>query len=116
MNLDNLANYIHTITEHSTMCNGVCSVVQEVRLNVINAVKKIHMESSTKVKGSGSKKTRYAVNIGPVLGHMATGGGHSKLSETAAALQCAWNVHSLVLKPKLAKHGRLNCRLKPGHL
>ena len=48
--------------------------------------KEFYMESSTKVKGSGSKKTRYAVNIGAVLGQMATGGGHSKLNETAAAL------------------------------
>ena len=32
------------------------------------------MKSSTKVKG-GNKKNRYAVNIGAVWGHMATGGG-----------------------------------------
>ena len=46
----------------------------------------LHLESSAKVKGSGSKKTRYAVNVGAVLGQMATGGGHARLNETAAAL------------------------------
>lgn len=40
-----------------------------------------------KVKGSGNKKSRYAVNMGGVWGEMATsGGGHSNLNEAAAAL------------------------------
>ena len=49
--------------------------------------KEFHMKSSTKVKGSGNKKNRYAVNIGAVWGQMATGGGHSTLSETSAVLE-----------------------------
>ena len=43
-----------------------------------------YLESSSKVKGK--KKTRYAINIGAVWSQMATGGGHSNLTETAAAL------------------------------
>ena len=46
----------------------------------------LYLESSTKVKGSGIKKTRYAVNVVAVLGQMATGGGHARPNETAAAL------------------------------
>ena len=74
---------------------GVCCIVQEVRREGLASIlmvecnkcsDKFYLESSTKVKGSGDKKTRYAVNIGAVLGQMATGGGHSKLNETAAAL------------------------------
>ena len=95
MNLENLAKDITTISEHSAMCNGVCHINQEVRREGLASVllvecekcsKGFYIESSTKVKGSGSKKTRYAVNVGAVLGQMATGGGHSKLNETAAAL------------------------------
>lgn len=47
---------------------------------------KFYHSSSPKVKGSGKKKTRYAVNIGAVWGQMATGGGHSNFNETVAAL------------------------------
>ena len=95
MNLENLANDIKRVSEHSATCKGVCCIVQEVRREGLASIlmvecnkcsDKFYLESSTKVKGSGDKKTRYAVNIGAVLGQMATGGGHSKLNETAAAL------------------------------
>ena len=45
------------------------------------------LDSSANVKGSGSKKTMYTVNVGAVsIGQMATAGGHSTLNETAALL------------------------------
>ena len=95
MNLENLANDISTISEHSAACNGVYRIVQEVRRERLASIllvecdkcsKKFNMESSTKVQRSETKGTRYAVNVGAVLGQMITGGGHSRLSETAAAL------------------------------
>ena len=44
------------------------------------------LDSSAKVKGSGSKKTMYTVNVGAVaIGQLATGGGHSTLNETACS-------------------------------
>ena len=95
MSLENLAHDITRLSEHSAKCKGVCHIVQEVRREGLASIllaecdkcnNKFHLESSTKVMGSGSKKTRYAVNVGAVLGQMATGGGHSRLNETAAVL------------------------------
>ncbi len=86
MNLENLANDIKRVSEHSATCKGVCRVVQEVRREGLASILmvecdkcsgKFYLESSTKVKGSGSKKTRYAVNVGAVFGQMATGGRHA---------------------------------------
>lgn len=74
----------------------MCQMVEEVGREGLASVllfqcdvcdQKFYMKSSVKVKGSGNKKNRYAVNIGAVWGQMATGGGHSTLSETAAALE-----------------------------
>ena len=95
MSLGSLANNIARVSEHSARCKGVCHIAQEVRREGLASIllvecdkcnTKLYLESSTKVLGSGSKKTRYAVNVGAVLGQMATGGGHSRLNETAAAL------------------------------
>lgn len=95
MSLENLASNIQQVSQHSATCEGVCHIVQEVRREGLASVllvecdkcnNKFYLESSTKVLGNGSKNTRYAVNIGAVLGQMATGGGHSRLNETAAAL------------------------------
>ena len=53
----------------------------------------IYLETSNKVNGSGTKKTRYAVNIGAVWGQLVTGGGHSSLNEAAAALDLPGMLH-----------------------
>ncbi len=95
IDLENLSQDVKRVSEHSATCKGVCQLVQEVRREGLASVllvqcqkcsDKFFMESSTKVKGSKTKKTRYAVNVGAVLGQMATGGGHSRLNETTAAL------------------------------
>ena len=95
LNLGNLEHNIRKVSQHSAQCSGICNVVQEVRREGLASTLlaecstckgTLHLESSTKVRGSGSKKTRYAVNVGAVLGQMATGGGHARLNETAAAL------------------------------
>lgn len=95
LHLAKLAQNIRKVSQHSAQCRGICNVVEEVRreglastlLAECNTCKEaLYLESSTKVKGSGSKKNRYAVNVGAVLGQMATGGGHARLNETAAML------------------------------
>ena len=92
LNLVNRAQNIRKVSQHSAQCQEICNVVEEVRqeglastlLAECNTCKEaLYLESSTKVKGSGSKKTRYAVHVGAVLGQMATGGGYSRLNETA---------------------------------
>lgn len=84
MNIEKLSDDITKISEHSSTCTGVCHMVEEVRREGLASVflvvcdkchEKFRCESSTKVKGSSSKKKRYAVNIGAVWGLMATGGG-----------------------------------------
>lgn len=47
---------------------------------------KFNLESSSKVKGNGSKNTKYSVNVGSVWGQMVTGWGHSNLTEMTATL------------------------------
>ena len=65
MSVENLSTSIATISGHGTKCTGVCHMVQEVRREGLASVfmvqcdkceEKFHIESSCKVKGSGTKK------------------------------------------------------------
>lgn len=96
MSIENISDTCTEMQEHRESCVGICRMVEEVGREGLASVllfqcdvcdQKFYMKSSVKVKGSGNKKNRYAVNIGAVWGQMATGGGHSTLSETAAALE-----------------------------
>ena len=82
--MEKLSEDIARISEHSSICTGVCHMVEEVRREGLASVyliecnkchEKFRCESSTKVKGSSNKKKRYAVNVGAVWGQMVTGGG-----------------------------------------
>ena len=95
IDMEKLSADIARVSHHSSICTGVCHVVEEVRREGLVSVfliecdkcrEKFRCESSNKVNGSSSKKKRYVVNLGAVWGQMVTGGGPSKLNEIAATL------------------------------
>ena len=97
MNLDEMSNHLHTITAHSAVCGGSCVIkgetfraglacIIEGRCLKCNAT--FTIPSSSWITTSTGKKF-WTVNIGAVLGQMATGGGASWLQQVMGSVGVA---------------------------
>ena len=95
MEVEKLCSGVETISEHSAECSGVCHMIDEKQdglastftLECNKCNQTFCLDSSSKIKGSGTRKNRHAVNVGAVWGQMITGGGHSNLAQFSATLE-----------------------------
>ena len=102
INLDKLATFLNTFTQHTLTCprelplenenpailiegesqQGLASIISVKCMGCNEIVK---LESSAKIVGPKGIK-RWECNVAAVWGQIATGGGYSKLNETMATL------------------------------
>ena len=94
MNLDNLSDYIQLTTAHAATCGGKCYLEKETfraGLACIFQARCTKCNNTFHIKTSprstlASKKKVWNVNVGAVLGQMATGGGVAQLQQTMATV------------------------------
>ena len=93
MNLDELSSHLQQITAHSAVCGGSCVIdgetyraglacIIKARCCKCNATFSIPSSS----RATGSDRRLWTVNLGAVLGQMATGGGATRLQQVMASV------------------------------
>ena len=93
VNLENLQQYITTLTAHAAQCSSEIILEGERRDGLASIISsrcsecshKVLFETSRKVKGPNGYQ-RWECNLAAVWGQMSTGGGHTRLRETMGTL------------------------------
>ena len=94
MNLDELVSHLQQITAHSAVCGSSCVIEGEtyraghaciIRARCSKCDVTFLIPSSPRVVGSDRRKL-WTVNLGAVLGQIATGGGASRLQQVMASV------------------------------
>ncbi len=94
MNLDELSSRLQQLTAHSAICGGSCTIEGETYRAGLACVTQaicskcnetFSIASTPRVVSSEGKKL-WTVNLGAVLGQMATGGGASPLQQVMASV------------------------------
>ena len=94
MNLENLSKQLQLITTHAASCGGSCTLEGETYragLACIIQAKCGKCHSTFSISSSprvvtNKKKKFWTINLGAVLGQMATGGGASHLQQVMASV------------------------------
>ena len=96
MNLDKLSSHLQHITEHSASCGGSCVIEGETYragLACVIQAKCSKCQLTFSIPSSPhfvrNKRKVWTVNLGAVLGQMATGGGASNLQQVMASVGVA---------------------------
>ena len=97
MNLDELSNQFEQITAHSAVCGSLCVLKGEtfraglaciIEGKCLKCNTTFTIPSSSRITSSTGKKF-WTVNVGAVLGQMATGGGASRLQQVMGSVGVA---------------------------
>ena len=93
INLEKLQEFIDQLTSHSKQCGSQIILSGERREGLASIISSrcskysfsIPLTTSPKVRGPKGT-SQWEANLAAVLGHMATGGGHTRLQETMSTL------------------------------